>query len=840
MRVRERDTIHFKPRKRIEIQRITEKKHPRSPERTPDQLRLSRRTFSFMGLAAASFVALTGRLWQIQVRDHDTAKQQVVVYSQRIFTVAPARGLIYDRDKQLLADNVKSWAVAIVPASLPDDPDEKIAAAKQNAIFTALAQHLSMPDIVVVVPDLLPKDDPTKNEIYTRLAAAIGVPVADVRTPVEHELATAAEKKRAPQSKIKVPINLLGKELAPDKVAAARALAPQVEGVAVVNPIAYLAEVYGTFDPYVPLIVKQGVSKEVALGIEANRLYLPGVQIDDTALKRRYLVGEELGHVMGYTGPISQEQYNAAIQRDERGQPILDEEGDPIPIYLPQDYVGQGGVEAGLEEMLRGQRGHYVAKIDAVGKIVGEYDQYRKNAVDGQNVILTIPLDYQIQVRDILKDGIARVRPYLEDQNKQAIAEAHPERVRPIPPPAGAAVAINPQNGEVLALVSLPSYDPRYFADGISQQQFDIYSEKNIPDKDKTYPLLDRCVGSAFPPGSTLKTFMASAALQEGVVTPDSKTKCLGWIEVPTIYNEYARTNYYCWTRDAQHQDLTVREALATSCDVFFYNVGGPKQKDANNIDTHYYLPSGGDPQWFTGLGIDRINTYLQAFGFGARTNIELPADNKGLVPGIAWKAQNYEGNDQFWSLGDTLNTSIGQGYDLATPLQLCLATSSIANRGTLYKPTLVHQLVDDQGNVLRQPTATVVRKLPIDPAHLDVVRDGMQMNITWHRDNLVKGLVAPEFDPQGNPVPGTEQFRLPQGVTAGVKTGTAEYGTEVDDRGLLLRAHAWCAAFAPFDNPEICVVAFVQGGSASSTIAAPIASGMISAWFDRKASGKA
>ena len=120
---------------------------------------------------------------------------------------------------------------------------------------------------------------------------------------------------------------------------------------------------------------------------------------------------------------------------------------------------------------------------------------------------------------------------------------------------------------------------------------------------------------------------------------------------MPTIYNEYSRTNYYCWTRDAQHQDLTVREALATSCDVFFYNVGGPKQKDANNIDTHYYLPNGGDPQWFTGLGISRINTYLQAFGFGARANIELPADVKGTVPGIAWKAQNYEGNDQFWSL---------------------------------------------------------------------------------------------------------------------------------------------------------------------------------------------
>ena len=175
--------------------------------------------------------------------------------------------------------------------------------------------------------------------------------------------------------------------------------------------------------------------------------------------------------------------------------------------------------------------------------------------------------------------------------------------------------------------------------------------------------------------------------------------------------------------------------------------------------------------------------------------------------------------------------------YVLVTPLQLCNATASIANGGTLYKPTLVHQVLDDQGQVVRGPQASVIRKLPLDRQNIDIVREGMRMNVTWHRegDPRVRGLVAPKFDEKGNAIPGTERFPLPPGIDAGVKTGTAEYGSEVDDEGLLLRAHAWCAAFAPYNNPEICVVAFVEGGSASATIAAPVANGMINAWFARK-----
>jgi penicillin-binding protein 2 len=431
------------------------------------------------------------------------------------------------------------------------------------------------------------------------------------------------------------------------------------------------------------------------------------------------------------------------------------------------------------------------------------------------------------------------VRPFLEAENEKERGEGHFDRVRPFPIQAGSAVAIDPRNGEVLALVSIPSYDPNLFAKGISQAEFDVLLEKGVPEKEQRKPLINRAISAEIPPGSTMKTFIAAAGLQGGAIKADTKFRCRGHIQIEETWSNN-RNNYWCWTRDEQHQELDVREALATSCDVFFYNVGGPRQQDEAGEWTHYYQPNDPNKHWFNGLGINRINEYLNLFGFGELSGIELPEEVGGVVPGIEWKEKNIGG---FWSIGDTIVTAIGQGYDLATPLQLCNATASIANGGTLYKPTLVHEILDDAGNVVRGPQASVIRKLPIAPQHIQACREGMRMNVDWHRPDpelakfgiQVRGLVAPKYDEQGKPIPGTELFQLPNGLTAGVKTGTAEYGTEVDDRGLLLRAHAWCAAFAPYDNPEICVVAFIEGGSASATIAAPVTRDMIAAWFERK-----
>lgn len=822
----------WRVQKRIEIQKVADKKRPRAPEKTADHRRLTRRTFVFKGLAAAGFTALTARLWQLQVRDHDSWVGMQEEYNERHFVLNQARGMLFDRDRTLIADNVKSWSVAIVPISLPTDETEE-GLAERRAIFTTLANHLAMPDILVLRTGELPDEERLRDEIYNRLSAALKLTLDQIKDPIERELAFAAGRKIAPQAMIKLPEGRT--DLTPEQLAQARALQDELPSVHVVNPVAYLVDTFGFYDQYNPLTVKTGVDKAVAMGIEANRIYFPGVQIADDTLTRRYHVGDEIGHLLGYTGPINKEERDKYVLKDERGEVIIDPtDNEPIPIYGLQDHIGKAGIELGLEPILRGKRGKYIARINAAGKVVGEYANNRLDPVNGNSVVLSIPLDYQKEVIAILQRQIDAVPALIEQQNEEARQAGKFDKVKPFPIKAGSAVAIDPRNGEVLALVSIPSYDPKLFAKGISQAEFDVLLEKDVPDKEKRLPLINRAISAELPPGSTLKSFIAAAGLQAGAITGDTKFKCRGHIQIEETWSNI-RHNFWCHTRDESHQDLDVREALATSCDVFFYNVGGPRQQDEAGEYTHYYQP--GDPakHWFNGIGIDRINEYLRLFGFAEISGIELPEEVQGIVPGPDWKERNKPG--EYWSIGDTIVTAIGQGYDLATPLQLCNATAAIGNGGTLYKPTLVHEILDDQGNVVRGPQATVIRKLPIAPQHIEAVREGMRMNIYWWRDNLVKGLVAPKIDPEGNPVPGTEQFPLPAGIDAGVKTGTAEYGTETDDEGLLLRAHAWCTAFAPYINPEICVVAFVEGGTASSTIAAPVANGMINAWFARKKS---
>lgn len=785
-----------KKHKRMELERGP-RKRARASERTPEQVAFSRRVFVFKGLAASSFLALTGRLWQLQVVQYDAMKGQGQSFTQRYFPLKAARGLIYDRNRQLLADNRKSWAVTIVPANLPDDSTER------DAIYKTLATSLGMGPLAVIAPKELPPD--AREETYTRLAAVLGVPPDNVRQPVEDELASAKKQKRAALTMIKV-----SSELAPDRAAAVATVALDLPGVRVVNPIKY--QIDNTFDLYVPLVIKRGIPKDLALGVEANRLYLPGVQIDDQTLARHYYVGEELAHVLGYTGPISKEEYDAALVTDAQGAPVLDDNGQQQHRYAYDDFVGKSGVEASVEDQLRGQAGGYVAQVNARGQITGEFTQYRRNPVDGKSVVLTISTDFQRDVIAQLQSGIDAAQKYVEELNVQKRAQGKMEH--PLPPGAGAVVALDPQTGEILALVSLPSYDQRLFADGISQQQLDILLETNIPPEQRRYPLQNRCVANTFPPGSTLKPFLAVAGLQEGRIKPDTKFLCLGKIDVPSTWNELQRNTYWCWTRDASHQWQDVRLALADSCDVFFYILGAPKQKDERGIDLHYYEPGNDTPLFFDGLGIDKINQYLTAVGFGAKTGIELTNEVDGLVPGPDWKQKTFP--DNYWSVGDTIVTSIGQGYDLVTPLQLCNATAAVANGGTLYRPTLVHEVLDSQGQTVKPFKPEVLRQLPVDKAHIDIVREGMRMNVTDP-----KGLVY-------------QKFSLPNGIDAGVKTGTAEYGNQFDEEGLAVRAHAWTAAFAPYNNPRICVVAFVEGGSASATVAAPVAASVISAYFAR------
>jgi penicillin-binding protein 2 len=268
-----------------------------------------------------------------------------------------------------------------------------------------------------------------------------------------------------------------------------------------------------------------------------------------------------------------------------------------------------------------------------------------------------------------------------------------------------------------------------------------------------------------------------------------------------------------------------VTEALMVSSDVFFYIVSGPRQEDrkvkkddgTEEITwTRYYEPWKAKPIEFNGLGIDRLHRYADAFGLGKPTGIELPGEHPGLAPDPAWKVSTFPDNP--WSLGDTLVTAIGQGYDLVTPLQLANATAAVANGGTLYKPKLVMNVTDPSGKVIQDFKPEALGTLPVSPENLALVRQGMHMVVADRKGTAYN------------------RFTL-RSISVAGKTGTAEYGEPiaVKDGKEIRRSHAWFTAFAPFEDPEIAVVVMLEGGQESlegSTFAVPVADEILKAYF--------
>jgi penicillin-binding protein 2 len=375
-------------------------------------------------------------------------------------------------------------------------------------------------------------------------------------------------------------------------------------------------------------------------------------------------------------------------------------------------------------------------------------------------------------------------------------------------------MVVNPKTGELLAMVSWPSFDNQSFVDGITQAAYDAFV------KDPRNPLMNHCVSGLYPPGSTLKPLLAVAGLQEGAITPDKKWLCKGNIRVPWTWDETQGNTYPCWDYEVGHGEVDIYRGIAHSCDVYFYNLGAPDQTAENGIRVHYYIPGDTNPHNFSGLGIERIAEYLKdVFGFGRPTGIELAGEAEGLVPTPKWLLQS-ELNEN-WSIGDTINVSIGQGHLLGTPLQLLMGTAVIANGGKLLQPRLIKELVDDAGRTVRRFEPKVVRDLTEEPddedakwlrkEHIQVVHEGMKRTVT-----------------EGT---GLGKIDVPNVVVA-AKSGTAEFG-EVGPEGRYLEGHAWFSAYAPADDPEICVVALVVGGHEGSSFAGPIVNDILRAYFE-------
>lgn len=726
---------------------------------------MSRRVFLTRGLFGAGFIALGAKLWHMQIARGGAFERVAEGNVLRFQRLKAPRGRIVDRTGAPLAISRRAWTVSIVPSRLPADEVER------KAVLDTLAQTLQLKEALVLERASLPVG--AEAAVVHELERRLGVDGASLLARINGGATLA----------------LLRDELSPEDAAALEASCKDLPGVHVMNMLDYELEVHASEDIALP--IKKDVDPELALRVAANVIYLPGVVVDDSTLVRQYPGGPAFSHILGYVGPINSEEWQAA------------QTATGAPIYDQDDVVGRNGVEEALEPYLRGSKGGRWVQVDSAGVERFELLERRREPIPGLSAQLTINKAFQELVVEALQEGI---RVASEDAIKAGNAKVG----------AGVAIAMDPRNGEILAMASLPTYDNQLFVDGISQEQFDAYM-----DPESFQPLLDKAIAGQYPPGSTLKPLLACAGLQEGVITPEKTFTCKGHIRVPWSWDESQGNTYPCWLYDTGHGEVDLYRGIAESCDIYFYNVGAPRQKPeepANADYVHYYDPDDSTTRhYFDGLGIERIERYLkEAFGFGQPTGIELPGEVEGLVPNPKWLFQS--DLNEYWSVGDTINVSIGQGHLLCTPLQLLNGTVRIANGGTLWKPRVVKALLDADGNVVREFPAEPLQTKPldatkgiamIDQQHLAVVREGMRRTVT---DGTATDIIT---------------FTDP---VVGAKSGTAEFGEAID--GKYKEGHAWFTAFAPFDNPEIAVVVLVVGGRQGSVYAGPIANRILDAYF--------
>jgi len=607
-------------------------------------------------------------------------------------------------------------------------------------------------------------------------------------------------------------------ELTTDQAALCRAYQSELPGVKVVNRLDYLVE-NGRTLRLEKVVVQTDVPRAVALKLEANKLQLPGVEVDGDVLVRRYPGGEAMSHVLGYVGRVGPDDL---LPPEQRG------EDDPIPDYFPDSYKGQDGLEYTMEEILRGRNGRRIVEVGMDGGVLKEFEQSTTHPVAGKNIQLTIDLEFQQAVSQILREGIR-----FSNEDRKAIAEVNPARPFKQEARAGAVVAIDPRNGEVLAMVSFPHYDNQLFVDGISERKYREYLDPN-----GSRPLLDRALRGKYPPGSTCKMFIAAAALQEGKIDTQTKFNCTGAIRLPLEHNE-AQGNYHpCWLRSGGHQEVDVYDAIEQSCDVFFYNAGTPRQKLQTQPGyLHYYdvfnfaTPQeriDSNPHEFAGLGIDLILKNLRdRFWFGQQTGIDLPSEEPAAM---LWET-HAQGE---WAAGQTIIASIGQGAFESTPLQLALNTASLANGGVIFKPQLLREIADGARSVVEVKRPELLRRMDFRQEIYDVVKEGMRRVVQAQTGTANRNADQSSKWALTNP-PGE-----PELLIAG-KTGTAELGV-ADEFGNYSRQHAWFTCFAPLDEPEIAVSVIVEDGGEGSSYAVPVADRVLRAWFEitgRRARGR-
>ena len=486
------------------------------------------------------------------------------------------------------------------------------------------------------------------------------------------------------------------------------------------------------YSSYRAVTLAKNISQESMLEIEEKSAELSGIYITKQPA-RKYLANSVASHIIGYTGKISSSEYE---KRKEKG-------------YSLNDIIGKSGIESSFEEYLRGKNGIKRLEMDSYGRISNE-EEIEKSKM-GNSVVLTIDLDLQVKTEEVLEDIVLKI------QNGEFNGTKYKDAT------AGAAVVLEVETGEVLALASYPDYNPQDFVDGINNSEY----QKYFNDIDK--PMFNRAVQGTYPPGSTFKMVTGIAAIESGGIGVNEMVKDTGVF--------YLGHKPACWiwnSRRQVHGNVNAKTALMVSCNYYYYEVASR-------------------------IGIDKIAEYARKFGLGEKTGIELYGEASGTVASREYvKKLNERGAKKTWTIGDTLSASIGQSYNLFSPLQMCYYISTLANKGKKTEVTLVKDIIDAEGNFLARDEfqKTIDKKLGIEKKE---VQDVEIADSTI--DAIFEGMRSVTGD-HGGTVYGTfSDFPI---EVAG-KTGTATSGNGSDN--------AWFVGFAPYDKPEIAVVVIVEHG---------------------------
>jgi penicillin-binding protein 2 len=497
-----------------------------------------------------------------------------------------------------------------------------------------------------------------------------------------------------------------------------------------------LKEMIATRRTFDTVVVAERLSDEELAAFAVRRPHFPGLEIR-ARLGRSYPYGTAAAHLLGYVGGISADD-----------KKIL----DPAE-YAGTTHVGKISVERSFEASLHGTSGHEDVVVNVHGRKMQVLDRIR--SLPGRDVILTIDMDAQLAADQAL-------------QGKR-----------------GAAVAIDPRNGEVLAFVSTPAFDPNAISAGLSRRAYLALQE------DIDRPMFNRALRGQYPPGSTIKPMVALAALHYGVTTPERRVGCRGFFSLPGSSHRYRD-----WKPEG-HGSVNLYSAIEQSCDVYFYSMARE-------------------------LGIERMGSFLQNFGLGGLTGVDIGGEQSGLVPSPEWKKQAFrKSGEQVWYPGETVIAGIGQGYLLVTPLQLAHAAATIAARGQRFQPMLLKGSRDSATGTIEYQTPTPLTPVP-------------EQDVAWW-DAIIEGMHGVMQGPRGT----ARAVGLNAPYQMAGKSGTAQVFSigqkekyNAKDVAERRRDHALFIAFAPLEAPRIAVAVIIENGESGSKAAAPIARAVMDAYL--------